>query len=137
MRKPRTITVNGVISLESTVAEVPEPVVLRYGTLYGPGTWYAREGFMAERARAGTLPADESVTSFVHVEDAAAACCAALDWEPCTANVCDDQPAPAVDWLPEFARCVGAAQPAPELGRPVWARGADNAFARHAVAPPR
>ncbi len=124
---------NGVISLETTVAELPEPVVLRYGTLYGPGTWYAHEGFMAEQARAGRLAADESVTSFLHVEDAAAACCAALDWEPCTANVCDDEPASASEWVPEFARCVGAPAPAPQLGRPGWARGADNDFARHAL----
>ncbi len=131
--QPRSITVNGVMSLEAAVADLPEPVVLRYGTLYGPGTWYARDGYMAEQARAGALPADDAMTSFLHVDDAAGACRAALEWQPCTANVCDDEPAPASDWVPEFARRVGATAPAPQRGRPGWARGADNRFARESL----
>jgi nucleoside-diphosphate-sugar epimerase len=127
--EPRAVTVDAVTSLETTVAELDEPVVLRYGILYGPDTWYATDGYMADQARAGALPADESVTSFVHIEDAAAACFAALDWKPGTVNVCDDEPAIASRWLPEFARRVGAPEPTPQAGRPGWARGADNHLA--------
>ncbi|MEV4373740.1 hypothetical protein AB0J71_42255 [Nonomuraea sp. NPDC049637] len=39
--------------------------MLRYGTLYGPGTWYAPHGRIAARLRAGELRADDAVTSFV------------------------------------------------------------------------
>jgi nucleoside-diphosphate-sugar epimerase len=131
--EPRSLTVNGVASLESAVAEVAEPVVLRYGMLYGPETWYANDGLFADQVRAGRLPADESITSFLHVDDAAAACCLALEWEPCTANVCDDEPAAATEWVPEFARAVGAPEPTMQSGRSDWARGADNHFARQAL----
>jgi nucleoside-diphosphate-sugar epimerase len=36
----RKRTVDGVVALERTTLEMPEGVVLRYGYLYGPGTWY-------------------------------------------------------------------------------------------------
>jgi hypothetical protein len=32
-------------------------VVLRYGLLYGPGTWYSRGGLIAEQAACGGLAA--------------------------------------------------------------------------------
>jgi nucleoside-diphosphate-sugar epimerase len=131
--EPRSITVNGVRALETTAAELPEAVVLRYGTLYGPGTWYAHDGSVAEQARTGELVADESITSFLHVADAAAACCLALEWPTGTVNVCDDEPAPGSDWAPAFARSVGAPPPQPQPGRPGWARGADNRFARRSL----
>jgi nucleoside-diphosphate-sugar epimerase len=128
--EPRLTTIRGVHALEATVAEVAEPVLLRYGTLYGNGTWYAADGSVAEQAQSGALTADESVTSFVHVYDAANAALAALDWEPGVVNVCDDEPAPATEWMPEFSGRVGAPAPPRVRGRPGWARGADNGFAR-------
>jgi nucleoside-diphosphate-sugar epimerase len=70
----------GVPDLESAVAELPEWVVLRYGLFYGPDSGYFPDGGIAERARADELVADESVTSFVHIDDAAAAAVAAFDW---------------------------------------------------------
>ena len=76
----RLRTVKGVAALEAAVREAPEWVVLRYGLLYGPGTWYARDGLMAERAARGELAADGDVSSFVHVYDAAGAAVAALKW---------------------------------------------------------
>ena len=54
----RLRTVQGVAALEAAVREAPEWVVLRYGLLYGPGTWYARGGLMAEAAARGGLAAD-------------------------------------------------------------------------------
>jgi nucleoside-diphosphate-sugar epimerase len=130
--EPRRSTVGGVAALEAAVRELPEWVVLRYGLLYGPGTWYAPEGLMADRARRGELAATADVASFVHVEDAVAAAAAALGWPPGAVNVCDDEPAAGHEWVPAFARWVGA--PAPpvdtETPRPGWARGADNRYAR-------
>ena len=35
--------VDGVVALEDTTLEMPEGIVLRYGLLYGPGTWFENE----------------------------------------------------------------------------------------------
>ncbi|WIX98842.1 NAD(P)-dependent oxidoreductase [Amycolatopsis mongoliensis] len=127
----RLATVRGIESLETAVAELPEWVVLRYGTLYGPGTWYERGALVAEQAQAGTLPATADVSSFVHVDDAASAAVAALDWPAGAVNVCDDEPAPGHEWVPVFCAAVGAPAPARvDAARTGWARGADNTRAR-------
>ncbi|MEJ3651437.1 NAD(P)-dependent oxidoreductase [Actinomycetes bacterium KLBMP 9759] len=132
--EPRRTSVRGVAGLEAAVAEMPEGVVLRYGLLYGPGTWYAPDGSRAEAARAGKLVADAAVTSFLHVDDAAAAALTALDWPPGVVNICDDEPAAGHDWLPAFCAAVGAPAP-PRDGSPPpgTARGADNTRARTAL----
>ncbi|GAA5196393.1 NAD(P)-dependent oxidoreductase [Rugosimonospora acidiphila] len=128
---PRRSSVAGVAALEAAVAEAPEWVVLRYGTLYGPGTWYARDGLMAQQAAAGKLPATADVSSLLHIDDAAAAAVSALEWPTGAVNVCDDEPAPAAQWVPAFCAAVGATTPAVTEGRQqVWARGADNHYAR-------
>jgi nucleoside-diphosphate-sugar epimerase len=129
--EPRRTSVVGVAALEAAVREVPEHVVLRYGLFYGPGTWYAPDGAQADAARAGALRASQDVASFVHVDDAAAAAVAALDWPTGAVNVCDDEPAPGTEWVPAFCGAVGAPQP-PGADRPRAgsARGADNRHAR-------
>ncbi|GAB4101660.1 NAD(P)-dependent oxidoreductase [Micromonospora taraxaci] len=129
--EPRQTSVAGVAALESAVREVPEWVVLRYGTLYGPDTWYARDGLMAQFAAAGRVPADADVSSLLHVDDAVAAAAAALEWPAGVVNVCDDEPAAASQWVPAF--CAAAGVPAPPVTageRHGWARGASNQFAR-------
>ncbi len=121
-------TVDAVATLEELAAKLPEWVVLRYGTLYGPGTWYSPGGLMTG---AGKLVANADVSSFLHVEDAAGAAAAALEWPTGVVNVVDDVPAAAREWVPAFARAVGA--PVPETvdaERTGWARGADNSLAR-------
>ncbi|MFI5756704.1 NAD-dependent epimerase/dehydratase family protein [Streptomyces sp. NPDC051569] len=129
---PRATTVRGVAALEATVREAPEWVVLRYGVLYGPGTWYAPGGLMAERALAGELATDGDICSFLRVEDAAAAALAALDWPSGPVNICDDEPATGHAWIPVFCAAVGAPAPprSPGPERHDWARGADNRYAR-------
>jgi nucleoside-diphosphate-sugar epimerase len=121
-------TVEAVAALESITAEAPEWVVLRYGMLYGPDTWYTKGALMADLATSGQLPATADVTSFLHVQDAASAAAAALTWPSGPVNVVDDEPAPATTWLPAFAQSVGA--PAPAAPQPAsrtpWARGATN-----------
>lgn len=126
----RAGTVGAVSALENTVREAPEWVVLRYGLLYGPSTWYAPDGVMAEQARAGTLFADADVSSFVHVDDAASAAVASLDWPSGIVNVTDDEPAAGYEWLPKFCTAVGAPQPQITDTRHGWARGADNGYLR-------
>lgn len=116
--------------LEATVAELPEWVVIRYGMFYGPGTWFAPDGPVADQARAGELVADGSVTSFVHVDDAATAAVAALHGPTGAVNVCDDEPAAGGDWVPAFCAAVGAPPPRRATTRQAAARGADNHRAR-------
>jgi nucleoside-diphosphate-sugar epimerase len=128
----RRRTVEGIASLESAVADLPEWVVLRYGTLYGPGTWYERDGLMAQLAHDGKLPATADVSSFVHVDDAASAAVDALGWPTGPVNVCDDEPAAGLDWVPVFSAAVGAPEAAvTKEERTGWARGADNSYARN------
>jgi nucleoside-diphosphate-sugar epimerase len=58
------------------------------------------------------------VTSFIHLDDAAAATVLALEHDgPALYNVADDEPAPARVWLPEVAKIVGAKPP---RRFPVW-----------------
>jgi len=129
--EPRSTTVRGITALELAVREVPQWIVLRYGALYGSGTWYAADGLRADDARAGHLVANEDVTSFVEVGDAALAAAQALDWPSGAVNVCDDDPAPGIEWVPVFCAAVDApAPPVASVGRAPWARGADNARAR-------
>ena len=129
--EPRSTTVRGVTALELAVHEVPQWIVLRYGVLYGAGTWYAADGLRADEARAGRLVANEDVTSLVEVGDAALAAAQALDWPSGAVNVCDDDPAPGIEWVQAFCAAVDApAPPVAGVGRAPWARGADNARAR-------
>ncbi|WP_344591103.1 NAD(P)-dependent oxidoreductase [Actinomadura vinacea] len=114
----------GISALEETVARMPRGVVLRYGALYGPGTWYAPDGAIAERVRAGSLRPAPSWTSFVHADDAASAALAALDWPAGPVNIVDDEPAMTADWLPVYSAALGAPMPgagrhAATIGRPV------------------
>jgi nucleoside-diphosphate-sugar epimerase len=72
----RKQTVDGVIALEAATLELPEGIVLRYGFLYGPGTWFED----AKRAK----PA-------LHVDAAAqAALLAASKGKPGIYNIAED-----------------------------------------------
>ncbi len=90
-------------------------IVLRYGWLYGPGTSFQHDGAWAANLRRRMMPlvgAASGVFSFVHVDDAAGATVAALAHDgPATYNVVDDEPAPMREWMPVYARAVGAPRP--------------------------
>jgi nucleoside-diphosphate-sugar epimerase len=102
-------------------AEGLEGLVLRYGWFYGPGTYYANDGSMAEDVRRRRFPVIGKGTglfSFVHVDDAAAATVAAVErGAPGIYNVVDDDPAPQREWLPVYAEAIGAKKP---WRVPVW-----------------
>jgi nucleoside-diphosphate-sugar epimerase len=92
-----------------------EGIVLRYGFFYGANTWYHPEGDAADQVRQQQSPIvgqGQGVWSFVHIEDAAIATVVALTAEPGIYNIVDDNPSPVSDWLPAFARWVGAPPPA-------------------------
>jgi 2-alkyl-3-oxoalkanoate reductase len=90
-------------------------IVLRYASLYGPGTAIAADGVIAPLLRKRQFPIigdGAGVWSFIHVDDAAAATIAALELgEPGIYNIADDDPAPVAVWLPELARALGAKAP--------------------------
>jgi nucleoside-diphosphate-sugar epimerase len=104
-------------TLEREVLEAGEPegVVLRFGWLYGPGTYYERSGTMAEETlkRRNPIVGDGAgIFSFVHIEDAAAAYVAALDHGSSGVfNVVDDEPARQREWVPVYAEALGAKPP--------------------------
>jgi 2-alkyl-3-oxoalkanoate reductase len=90
-------------------------VALRYGFFYGPGTWFHSDGDVAGQLRAGEYPVlgtGAGRWSFVHIDDAVAATISAVESDVTGAfNICDDAPIPIGEWLPAFARYVGAPSP--------------------------
>ncbi|GAA1939744.1 NAD(P)-dependent oxidoreductase [Amycolatopsis minnesotensis] len=112
-------TVSAVAELERLVLHAKDVagVVLRYGTLYGRGTWYHPGGAVGAALAAGRFRLPEvarGITSFVHVEDAALAAVTAVgdagDVRG-TFNITDDDPAEAEVWAPELARAFGGPEP--------------------------
>jgi 2-alkyl-3-oxoalkanoate reductase len=95
-----------------------EGVALRYGFFYGPKTWYYpgdSAANMVVRQQVPVVGKGEGVSSFVHINDAAAATVAALTAEAGVYNVVDDDPSPQNVWPPAFASFVGASPP-PHMG---------------------
>ena len=130
--------------LEETVpGAVPEGLVLRYGSFYGPGA----SGSMLDVVRKRRMPVvggGTGIWSFTEVTDAAAATVAAVTrGAPGTYNIVDDDPAPVAQWLPYLSECLGVKPP---VHVPSWlgrvlagelvvalmteARGASNAKAK-------
>jgi nucleoside-diphosphate-sugar epimerase len=122
--------VEGVLALEETVGEVAGGVILRYGTLYGPGTAYAADGSVADQFRRGKFVPTDDITSFVHVDDAAQAAVFALKWPKGPVNIVDDEPASDTVWGPVFAAAVGAPPPVKFVAPAKRRRGVSNAKAR-------
>jgi nucleoside-diphosphate-sugar epimerase len=105
-----------VAALESATLGDPEVegVVLRYGSFYGPGTYFAPGGLYAAMVakRRLPLPGDGGgMFGLLHIEDAAAATVAALDGPSGVYNLVDDVPAPASIWMPMMAQILGAKPP--------------------------
>jgi nucleoside-diphosphate-sugar epimerase len=104
-----------------TTAEGIEPVVLRYGGFYGPGTSIAPDGEQLEAILSRKFPVVRSadgLMSLVHIDDAAAATALAIEsGRPGVYNVVDDEPAPAHEWIPTLAEEIGAKPP---LRIPRW-----------------
>jgi 2-alkyl-3-oxoalkanoate reductase len=97
-----------------------EGVVLRYGFLYGPGTYFASDGSIAAQVRKRRFPVvgkGEGMSSYVHLHDAATATVAALERGRGIYNIVDDDPAPLHDWLPLYAEAIGAKKP---RRVPIW-----------------
>lgn len=117
-------------SLDRDLARMPHGTVLRYGLLYGAGTWYAPDGMLTREAGAGRVVATTDHTSWIHVDDAVAATVLALDWPAGAVNVVDDDPSRLADWGPVLAERGGYTSDALELVAGAPGRAADNRLAR-------
>jgi nucleoside-diphosphate-sugar epimerase len=101
--------------LEETVQKA-DGTALRYGGFYG-----GADDPMVAIVRKRQFPivgGGTGYASFVHLDDAASATVLALEKEVRgVLNIVDDEPAPASEWLPYLAECLGAKPP---LHLPVW-----------------
>lgn len=87
-------------------------VVLRFGGFYGPGSAQSDQILAAGRRHAGlVMGRPAGYISSIHLDDAAAAVCAALDAPPGIYNVVDDEPLTKR----AYAAAVGAA-----VGKRPW-----------------
>ena len=102
-------TVAAMRHLEQAVTDAGG-IALRYGSFYG-----APNDGLIEPVRKRQLPIvgdGDGVSSFVHLDDAAAATMLALEHDgPAIYNIVDDEPAPVREWLPELADALGAKPP--------------------------
>jgi nucleoside-diphosphate-sugar epimerase len=101
--------------LEQRVTEAGG-IALRYGGFYG-----AANDALIEPVRKRQFPIvgdGGGYTSWIHVDDAAAATVLALKHDgPAIYNIVDDEPAPVREWLPVLADALGAKPP---RHVPVW-----------------
>jgi nucleoside-diphosphate-sugar epimerase len=85
-------------------------IILRYGVFYGEP-----DDKLIDAIRKRMWPIvgkGDGVSSFIHLDDAAAATVLAVEHEgPAIYNIVDDEPAPAREWLPEVAKIVGSKPP--------------------------
>jgi 2-alkyl-3-oxoalkanoate reductase len=85
-------------------------IALRYGGFYGADN----DGLVppVRKRQFPVVASGAGVTSFIHVDDAAAATVLALDHDdPAVYNIVDDDPAALRDWLPALAAALGARPP--------------------------
>ncbi|MBH8563974.1 NAD(P)-dependent oxidoreductase [Nostoc sp. CENA67] len=108
----RTVT-----EIERRLLETPnlEGIVLRYGFFYGPGTWFAADGDVANQVRQQQFPIvgnGEGVWSWVHVEDVAIATVAAAEQgNPGIYLITNDRPLEVREWLCAYAQWLNAPPP--------------------------
>jgi nucleoside-diphosphate-sugar epimerase len=130
--------------LEDAVRKA-DGTVLRYGGFYGDAS--DPMVAMVRKRRFPLVGGGTGYTSWVHLDDAAGATLLALEKQARgVLNIVDDEPAPASEWLPYLAECVGAKPP---MRLPAWVarlaagevavsmltrtRGSSNARAKRAL----
>ena len=103
--------------IERRLLETPnlEGIVLRYGFFYGPGTWFAPDGDVAQQVRQQKFPIvgnGAGVWSWLHIEDAALATVAAVErGNPGIYLITDDRPLEVRVWLSAYAQWLNAPPP--------------------------
>ena len=85
-------------------------IALRYGGFYGNSDDQVIK--LVRKRRFPMIGAGEGVTSWIHLDDAAAATVLALEHDGAGIyNIVDDEPAPTREWLPALASALGAKPP--------------------------
>jgi len=127
--------VKAIQSLESTTLTTDglRGTVLRYGHFCGPGTAYGRGGSIWTAVTNGQFPLlgdGRGQFSLVHVRDAALATVCALRSDAVGIfNIVNSTPVAVSEWLPWYARRLGARQP---KSVPAWLGGlVAGGYARH------
>jgi nucleoside-diphosphate-sugar epimerase len=101
--------------LEETVQKA-DGTVLRYGGFYGDASDAVLP--LVRKRQFPLVGGGSGYMSWVHLDDAASATVLALErGARGVFNIVDDEPAPASQWLPYLAECVGAKPP---LRMPAW-----------------
>lgn len=100
----RKVTVDGVVGLEEETARMDEYVVLRFGWLYGPGTWYGKDGMIYNQFMDGQVALSDGVTSFVHLDDAVET---SIHFENGIYNVADDAPVKGSEFAEWYKEQLG------------------------------
>ncbi len=100
----RKVTVDGVVGLEEETARMDEYVVLR---LYGPGTWYGKDGMIYNQFMDGQVTLSDGVTSFVHLDDAVETSIQAIHFENGIYNVADDAPVKGSEFAEWYKEQLG------------------------------
>jgi nucleoside-diphosphate-sugar epimerase len=104
-----TETLKALLHLEQAVTEAGG-IALRYGGFYGSPDDAQIE--LVRKRRFPIVGDGSGITSFIHLDDAAAATVLAVErGQPGIYNVVDDEPAPAREWLPAMAAAIGAKPP--------------------------
>ncbi|MEZ2111872.1 NAD(P)-dependent oxidoreductase, partial [Staphylococcus aureus] len=103
----RKVTVDGVVGLEEETARMDEYVVLRFGWLYGPGTWYGKDGMIYNQFMDGQVTLSDGVTSFVHLDDAVETSIQAIHFENGIYNVADDAPVKGSEFAEWYKEQLG------------------------------
>jgi len=128
--------VGAVKTLESVTLETAgvSGVVLRYGALYGPGTYFAAGEAYPDMLRRRLLPVigeGRGTWGLLHVDDAVDATIKAFDAPPGVYNVCDDAPIVAADLLHWMAYALGAKRP--RTVSPRWFSLGPGVIARYLI----
>ena len=103
----RKVTVDGVEGLETQTQEIPHHVILRYGYLYGPGTWFGEGGMIYNQFIDGEVTMSDGEPSFIHLDDAVETAIQALHFDSGIYNVADDEPVTGGKWAEWFADMLG------------------------------
>jgi nucleoside-diphosphate-sugar epimerase len=110
----RSVEIHTLNERKVTRSESLTGVVLRFGDLYGPGTWFASDGSTSQAIRERQYPVvggGAGVNSLIHVSDAAAAAALAVERGAGIYNVVDDEPVTNKELLPYVAELLGAKKP--------------------------
>jgi nucleoside-diphosphate-sugar epimerase len=110
---------DAILYLERAVTSIEwgEGLALRYGGFYGPGTAVSLDpdaplSGPVRKRRLPIIGKGEGITSYLHVDDAAAATVIAVErGGPGVYNIVDDEPAAQREWLPVLAEALGAKPP--------------------------